>query len=876
MQRIRRFLVLTLLVCLGAALPGIISNAEDMSGEQTSAGSGLEDENPQRLDAVTAMDEDGNIFEVTEEGGELKDSGIAAFSQDMAVKVVNFRTKGNAVTEYKEYITKAAGYTNGAYGADAAYLGTYGSNVRFMLSGVVGEVSADEVQVVDFSNVESVSYYAVEGERLRHYITQDMTVAEHATSLDNGGAPSYLQAGTEYYSYDGHYFYTDYGTMLQDYQNDTRASSVNPQDPYYNYFQYLPFRSRTSYSGAELNGLIGGKTNGSSKLNNTGDYFTDSQDTYGVNALIMTGIAANESGWGTSSISQNKNNLFGLNAVDASPGTSANTYGSVEECIRQFADGWMSRKYLNPDGWTYKGGFLGNKASGVNVKYASDPYWGEKAANIIWLLDQNGGSRDAHAYTIGIKDTIATDHTSVNVRSGSSQSSVSLYKTGTPSNMAVLILDMALENGYYRIQSDAVLNSDKSGTDTGTGAYLFDQMSAYMHSDYVTVVHQGKTVAAARELVSVTIGQAPIKTVYAAGEVFDPAGMAVTAGFSDGSQEDVTGSVTYSQEPLQAGMGSIIVSYTYEGNTMSAEQTITVSEPAPDTGAGTGPEPTPDGATGTKPGPAPDTGAGTPGSDTGAGTEPVPDGGTGTTPTPDGGTAPEPTPDAGTMTPEPDTGAGTAPVTDEGTEPTPDAGTTPQPDPDSAPDAAIEESPGEPVSLPIIKNESTGIWIRGNISEGTACTVEAVAKDSVQYRSYIEPVKDKTVLGVYDISMTSDLAEGQTVEVGIPVGEQYNGKKAVVLHYDNVGSHEYETLPCTVENGEVIVRVSGFSPYVVALEENALGSSPKTEQKSTDNSNIRKAPVTGDENQAVLWGILLILSAAGMISMYFYSKKKYN
>ena len=98
MQRIRRFLVLTLLVCLGATLPGIVSNAEDMSGEQTSAGAGLEDENPQRLDAVTAMDEDGNIFEVDEEGGELEDPGIAAFSRDMSVKVVNFRTKGNAVT----------------------------------------------------------------------------------------------------------------------------------------------------------------------------------------------------------------------------------------------------------------------------------------------------------------------------------------------------------------------------------------------------------------------------------------------------------------------------------------------------------------------------------------------------------------------------------------------------------------------------------------------------------------------------------------------------------------------------------------------------------------------------------------------------------
>ncbi len=156
MRRIRRFLVLTLLICLGAAMPGIKSYAEETSGEQASAG--LEDENPQRLDSVTAMDEDGNIFEVDEEGGELDDPGIAAFSRDASVKVVNFKTKGNAITEYKEFQTGAAGYTNGAYGADAAYLGTSGSKVRFMLSGVVGEVAAEEVQVVDFASAGSVSY----------------------------------------------------------------------------------------------------------------------------------------------------------------------------------------------------------------------------------------------------------------------------------------------------------------------------------------------------------------------------------------------------------------------------------------------------------------------------------------------------------------------------------------------------------------------------------------------------------------------------------------------------------------------------------------------------------------------------------------------
>ena len=68
---------------------------------------------------------------------------------------------------------------------------------------------------------------------------------------------------------------------------------------------------------------------------NSGSIFVNMQNTYGVNALLMAGVAANESAWGNSSIAQTKNNLFGLNAVDSAPGASADTYTSPEHCIRE-------------------------------------------------------------------------------------------------------------------------------------------------------------------------------------------------------------------------------------------------------------------------------------------------------------------------------------------------------------------------------------------------------------------------------------------------------------------------------------------------------------------------------------------------------------
>lgn len=455
----------------------------------------LKDENLQRLEQVTGIDEEGNIYVIEDVNGkvDVEDDGIATYAVE--AKVVNFNTNGNVVTYYTEYLTGNSGYTNGAYGADAAYLGTYNGKVRFMLSGVVGEVYAEEVQVLNVSAVEVVSCYKVMDGRLYHYIAQNMTTPGYATKLDNGPSPSYLSTDVTYYSYDGHYFYTDYSVMLADYQNNVRSNSVNPSNPFYNYFQYLPLRSSSSYTSTELNSMISSKASSysNSKMLNMGSSFVNHQNTYGINALIMTGVAANESAWGSSSISQSKNNLFGLNAVDSSPGTSASTYASVDECIRQFADGWMSRGYLYGGDWRYSGGYLGNKAGGINVRYASDPYWGEKAANHIWALDKLGSNKDYKKYTIGIKDTVSTSHNNVAIKNNSSASSTTLYNSTTASGYAVLVLQRQAENGYYKIQSDSVLNASRSAVTNSSGAYNQDTMYAYMETEYVKVVHEGES-----------------------------------------------------------------------------------------------------------------------------------------------------------------------------------------------------------------------------------------------------------------------------------------------------------------------------------------------------------------------------------------------
>jgi len=443
------------------------------------------------IEEPTDMDENANVIPALDENGYVEE--YAEQSRAITGQIVNFNTKGfSGVTSYTETDTGISGYTCGAYGADAIYLGRSGTKIKFMLSGVIGEVSASDVQIVSTTAVKSLSHYIVSGGRLYHKIATNLNNSDYGSTLDQGPAPLYLNEGIKYYSYDGHYFYTEenFDTMASDYNNGTRNYSVNSSEPYYNYFQYLPLRSQTNYSVSEINNMINGRTLSTSKMYNLGNVFIDKQNTYGVNALLAAGLAANESAWGNSNIAQTKNNLFGLNAVDTSPGQSANYYSSTENCVKDFAETFMSKQYLNPQDWKYFGGYLGNKASGINVKYASDPYWGEKAANVAWSLDKSGGNKDLNKYTIGIKDTIGTEHTALNIRNNGNTSSNIVFNTGEQSNQAFIILDE--ENGFYKLQSDPVLNETRTSINGTSGQYNYEKMYVYGSKQYISKVSSGK------------------------------------------------------------------------------------------------------------------------------------------------------------------------------------------------------------------------------------------------------------------------------------------------------------------------------------------------------------------------------------------------
>lgn len=859
-----KLLILLLFMCMVlTGLPAMESKAEeDTQGGETYPE--LQDENPYRTESVTAMDENGNITEVGDSDGSMTDgdetssASISTYARSArmavsSVKVVNFNTKDNAVTEYTEDGTGALGYTNGDYGADAAYLGTSGGKVKFMMSGVIGWVNASEVEVIDLSKAAVVSGYEVENGRLLHGIVYTMATPGYRTKLDNGPAPSYLSAGTKYYSYDGHYFYTDYAVMLSDYQNNTRANSVNPSDPYYNYYQYLPLRSATSYSADTLSAMINSKAGAGSLMANKGSAFIDSQNTYGVNALLMTGVAANESAWGKSSIALSKNNLFGLNAIDSSPGTSANTFASAEACINDFANGWMSRGYLYPKDSRYNGGFLGNKASGINVKYASDPYWGEKAANVAYALDAAQGSQDYGQYTIGVKDTLASSHQTVNVRNASSTSSTVLYTTGQASNYSVLIKDSTPENGFYRIQSDGVLDSGRTSVVRGSGAYSFDAMYAYISSDYVQIVNQGTAVSEPEPepqpepepepvpatLDSISIAAAPQKTVYTEGETFDPTGMRVQANWSDGSVTDVTGEVSYRTDSLTTDVTAVEISYTSGDVTRTVSQSIQVNAKVTVTGVLINPS-----EISLYPGDAKTFGVSVQG--TGDPSQSV-------TWSVEGASSSQTVIDEnGRLTVGEDETAGQLTVKAQSAADGSQIGqaaVTVVPKESEEPSAPDGAGGSEEYVSADLKDETSGIGVNGEFAENTSLTVTPIGSDSEEYQALVKEAAGKTILGVYELSLDGAVKDGSKIQVTFAVDEQYNGQSILILHYPKADDVTYiERYVATAQDGTVTVEVDSLSPFVIALDEESAGNDASGEQTPEgDEPEVTDEPENSEE-----------------------------
>lgn len=302
-----------------------------------------------------------------------------------------------------------------------------------------------------------------------------------------GPAPSDMNEGVKYYSYDGVNFYSD-----SDFKNKSFT--------YYNYYQFLPLRSKTNISADIFNSYISKYDN--SVMRGTGQTFIDAQNKYGINALLLFAMAAHESANGTSGYATKRNNLFGWNAVDADP-NQATSFSSVAVCVNQQA-GVNLRGFVDVTDGRFFSSSLGNKGSGLNVKYASDPYWGMEIASIAYQIDKlsknkNGTLSDYNYYSLSLINKF-----DIPVKQEPSDGSKTLYTTqyGPHYQEGFIVIDLGIQGSYTKVQStnpideNGNIKTHRTPITTGNlnpisyGEYDFDRSVAYINSNYLTVINK--------------------------------------------------------------------------------------------------------------------------------------------------------------------------------------------------------------------------------------------------------------------------------------------------------------------------------------------------------------------------------------------------
>jgi len=374
----------------------------------------------------------------------------------------------NVTTIYNQpTFTNGYDYTGVAKDTELVYVDATANYVKVDVAGQDMYVKHEDVTLIPKVAAKGQSYYKADEQGLWHSIYHHHSGKYDAPYLI-GKKPNFLKNGVNYYSVDGAKFY------------DANGTSIGES---YGYFQYVSPRVPTSYSAEELDQytakeLEAREKSGNQKYANAttksplkglGSTLKTIEKGQRINALLILSLAIHESDYGMSCHAQNYNNLFGLSVTDSNDkcsitvDTSSDKYfTSIEENITALVNR-LNTNYLDPLNmgvYSYNGVALGNKMIGINVRYASDPYWGAKTAGHMYRIDQALGSKDYQQYKVGI-----TTQKEVSVRktpeviNGTNNNRVYQYKiAGTIKRLdqmpITLSNTLSQETGWLRVVSE--------------------------------------------------------------------------------------------------------------------------------------------------------------------------------------------------------------------------------------------------------------------------------------------------------------------------------------------------------------------------------------------------------------------------------------
>lgn len=284
-------------------------------------------------------------------------------------------------------------------GVDVELLEIQQDYIKIRLADTEGYVAPGKINLTPEHMVKDRSYYEVNDGLLYHRLYNAIT--DRTSRYLYGQAADFMEEGAKYYSENGNTFYLEDGTLAGE---------------AYQYFNQMPLYTKTNYTGEQLDEYLA-HISPDSPLIGTGHAFKKAEEEYGTNALYLLAHAIHESNWGKSAIARDKNNLFGIGANDGNPYEDAWEYESYEEGILEAAEAFIVPRYFESSSSIYNGAHLGNKSTGMNVKYASDAYWGQKIAGHMFRADRYLSQQYEQEAENGAYDLAQTITSYVNVRS---------------------------------------------------------------------------------------------------------------------------------------------------------------------------------------------------------------------------------------------------------------------------------------------------------------------------------------------------------------------------------------------------------------------------------------------------------------------------
>ncbi|MER2190064.1 MAG: S-layer homology domain-containing protein [Solibacillus sp.] len=376
-------------------------------------------------------------------------SGIASASD----------TSANTITIYADKDFKKS-LTYVVEGSEFKYFGSNADYTIVQVADTKGYIKTSEATLTPFALMKGQNSYYIAGGFLTHKTYNHITKS-YSGDYVVGEAPSFMKSGVTYYSPDGVNFYSD-GLLTK------------KVGTYYPYFQFASIRQHSNYTAEELDAMIMtlleerkatglpryAKATTESRLIGMGTLLKQVEASHNVNALFILATAMHEGDYGISTNSLTKNNIFGIKVYDANTALGSK-YKSRDESVMAFLNMYTNLNYVPQSGGYAKGAVPGNKTTGMNVHYASDPFWGSKIGGHMYRMDNRFGKKDFGQNDLAM---VLNNGESVNARTEASTTSEKQFtysakvigETGKFGYPVVIVEETKAADGYtwYKVRSD--------------------------------------------------------------------------------------------------------------------------------------------------------------------------------------------------------------------------------------------------------------------------------------------------------------------------------------------------------------------------------------------------------------------------------------